>query len=74
MPLTEADIEQIALDWFAECGYACVHGPVIAPEMPASECVTCERIVLRTVRITGMCEIVGRRSLDNIIHHRRSIA
>ena len=31
MPLTEADIEHIALEWFAECGYACVHGPDIAP-------------------------------------------
>ena len=37
MPLNEADIEQIALDWFAECGYTCLHGPDIAPDEPVSE-------------------------------------
>ncbi len=37
MPLTEADIEQKALDWFAECGYRCVHGTDISPGMPIRE-------------------------------------
>ena len=46
MPLTEADIEQIALQWFTECGYACVHGPDIAPGEPASERESYEQVVL----------------------------
>ena len=46
MPLTEADIEQIALDWFAECGYTCVHGPDIAPDMPASERASYQEVLL----------------------------
>ena len=46
MPLTEADIEQIALQWFAECGYACVHGPDIAPDMPGAERTSYEDVLL----------------------------
>jgi type I restriction enzyme R subunit len=46
MPLTEADIETIALDWFAECGYEIVHGPDIAPEMPGAERASYEEVLL----------------------------
>ena len=46
MPLNEADIEQIALDWFAECGYTCLHGPDIAPDMPARERASYQEVLL----------------------------
>jgi type I restriction enzyme R subunit len=46
MPLTEADIEFIALGWFAECGYAVVHGPDIAPDMEGAERTSYEEVVL----------------------------
>ena len=46
MPLTEADIEQIAIEWFAECGYQVLHGPDIAPEMPASERTSYSEVLL----------------------------
>lgn len=39
MPLTEADIETLALDWLRDCGYTILHGPDIAPDMPG-----CERV------------------------------
>ncbi|MBU3680183.1 MAG: type I restriction endonuclease subunit R [Candidatus Kapabacteria bacterium] len=46
MPLTEADIEQIALEWFAECGYTHVHGPDIAPEMQGAERASFDEVIL----------------------------
>ncbi|MBU3700347.1 MAG: type I restriction endonuclease subunit R [Candidatus Kapabacteria bacterium] len=46
MPLTEADIEQIALEWFAECGYTHVHGPDIAPEMQGAERASYQEVLL----------------------------
>jgi type I restriction enzyme R subunit len=46
MPLTEADIEFIALGWFAECGYAVVHGPDIAPDMEGAERTSYDEVVL----------------------------
>jgi len=70
MPLTEADIEQIALQWFTECGYACVHGPDIAPVELAAERESYERLVPRAIRVAGRCECVGWRIFDKLIHHR----
>ena len=46
MPLTEADIEQIALEWFVECGYAHVHGPDIAPDVQGSERASYQEVLL----------------------------
>jgi type I restriction enzyme R subunit len=46
MPLTEADIESIALGWFAECGYAVLHGPHIAPNMEGAERSSYDEVVL----------------------------
>lgn len=46
MPLTEADIESIALGWFAECGYGVLHGPDIAPGMEGAERSSYEEAVL----------------------------
>ena len=36
-PITESTVEQAALDWLHELGYAIAHGPDIAPDMPAAE-------------------------------------
>ena len=35
--LTEAEVEQAALDWLSCLGWAVAHGPDIAPEMPNIE-------------------------------------
>ena len=35
--LDESTVEQAALDWFAELGYAVAHGPDLAPGEPAAE-------------------------------------
>ena len=35
--ITEADVEQAALDWLQALGWSVVHGPEIAPDMPAAE-------------------------------------
>ncbi len=34
-PFTESVVEEAALEWFAELGYAVVFGPSIAPDEPA---------------------------------------
>ena len=35
--ITEADVEQIALDWLRELGWQVAHGPDIAPDTPNAE-------------------------------------
>ena len=35
--ITEADVEQAALGWLSVLGWQVVHGPEIAPDMPAAE-------------------------------------
>ena len=37
MTITEADVEEAALDWLAEIGWQIVHGPDMAPDAPNSE-------------------------------------
>lgn len=37
MYMTEAEIEEVALSWFRELGYAVAHGPEIAPGEPGAE-------------------------------------
>ena len=37
MAINESVIEDATLEWFAELGYAIVHGPHIAPGEPAAE-------------------------------------
>lgn len=63
MPLTKPSIEHIALNWFAECGYACVHGPDIAPEMPVSERESYEQLVLLE-RLRGAVQQINTRLLQ----------
>ena len=35
--ITEADVEQAALDWLSGLGWQVVHGPDIAPDTPGAE-------------------------------------
>ena len=35
--LSEADVEQVALDWLNRIGWAVTHGPDIAPDAPTPE-------------------------------------
>ena len=37
MPLNESHVEEAALEWFGELGYAVGHGPHLAPGEPAAE-------------------------------------
>ena len=37
MTLTESIVEDAALEWFGELGYAFGHGPQLAPGEPAAE-------------------------------------
>ena len=37
MSLNESHVEEVALEWFAELGYAVGHGPLLAPGEPATE-------------------------------------
>ena len=35
--ITEADVEQVALEWLSELGWGVAHGPDIAPGTPGAE-------------------------------------
>ena len=44
--LNEADVEQVALDWLNQIGWAVAHGPDIAPDAPRSERSDYEQVFL----------------------------
>ena len=44
--LTEADVEQAALEWLSRLGWQVLHGPNIAPDMPNSERADYGQVVL----------------------------
>ena len=46
MPLTESIVEDAALTWFGELGYALGHGPQMAPGEPAAERYSFSEVVL----------------------------
>ena len=46
MNVNESTIEEAALDWFGELGYAIGHGPHIAPGEPAAERTSFGEVVL----------------------------
>ena len=46
MSLNESHVEDAALTWFGELGYAVGHGPHIAPGEPAAERDSCGEVVL----------------------------
>lgn len=50
--ITDADVEQAALDWLSSLGWAVAHGPDIPPDMPGAERVSYEDVVLE-LRLRG---------------------
>ena len=42
----ESDIEEAALDWFAELGYTALHGPDIAPDASGAERASYKEVIL----------------------------
>ncbi len=44
--ITESDVEDAALGWFEELGYAVLHGPDIGPEEPVAEREAWDQVVL----------------------------
>ena len=44
--ISESAVEEAALTWFAELGYALLHGPDIAPDEPAAERASYKEVVL----------------------------
>ena len=42
----ESDVEETALDWFADLGYTILHGPDIAPDTPNVERSTYNKVIL----------------------------
>ena len=45
--ITESQLEQIALSWYQEIGWAHAAGPDIAPDGPAPERTSYNEVVLR---------------------------
>ena len=46
MSLNESHVEDAALEWFGELGYAVGHGPQLAPGEPAAERDSFSEVVL----------------------------
>ncbi len=44
--LTEADVEEVALEWLSDLGWQVAHGPDIAPDQPRAERYSFEQVVL----------------------------
>ncbi len=44
--LTEADVEEVALEWLSDLGWQVAHGPDIAPDQPWAERDSFEQVVL----------------------------
>jgi hypothetical protein len=57
--LNESILEDAALTWFAELGYAVGHGPQFAPSEPAGEPASFAERVL----VGGLCEVIRRSNL-----------
>ena len=68
MTLNESHVEEAALEWFGELGYAVVHGPQLAPGEPAAE-----RDSLGEVVLVGRLREAIRR-LNPAIPHSRTFA
>ena len=66
--LTEADVEQAALDWLRELGWQVAHGPDIAPDTPNSERDDYAQVVLeRRLRdsLTGLNPSLPASALED---------
>ena len=55
--LTEADVEQVALDWLSSLGWAVAHGPDIAPDMPNAERTDYGKVVLERRLRNALAEL-----------------
>ena len=51
--LNESTVEDAALSWFSELGYAAAHGPLLAPGEPAAERETFADVALVGRQSTG---------------------
>ena len=65
MSLNESIVENAALEWFGELGYAVGHGPQIAPSEPAAERDSYGEVVLvgrlrEAIRRLNSGEMEGR--------------
>ena len=58
--LTEADVEQIALDWLQATGWTVVHGPDIAPDTPDAERSGYDQVVLEQRLRDALAELNPR--------------
>ena len=59
--ITEAEVEQVALDWLSGLGWAVAHGPDIAPGTPNAERDDYGQVVLqRRLRDAIAALVVGR--------------
>ena len=60
MKFSESHVEDAALEWLSELGYAVLHGPDISPDGPAPERVSYDQILL-TVRLREALERLNPR-------------
>jgi len=60
--LNESTVEDAALSWFSELGYAAAHGPLLAPGEPAAERETFADVVLVGRHSTGSRQSTGSES------------
>jgi type I restriction enzyme R subunit len=60
MSLNESIVEEAALEWFGELGYAVGHGPHLAPGEPAAEREKDGNVEHRTTNIEHRSEERGR--------------
>jgi hypothetical protein len=60
MNLNESIVEDAALEWFGELGYAVGHGPHLAPGEPAAERESFGEVVL----VGRLCEAIRRLNVS----------
>ena len=66
--MTEDQLEQQCLEWFAECGWETAHGPDLAPDGAAPE-----RADYRQVLLLADLEAALRRINPHLPQRRRSL-
>ncbi len=59
--ITEADVEQAALEWLAGLGWGVAHGPDIAPDTPNAERADHGQVVLDRRLRDALAELVVGR-------------
>ena len=80
MSLNESIVEEAALEWFGELGYAVGHGPQLAPGEPAAERDSFSEVVVGRLReaIRRLNPAIPSRTLatlrDNLLSGELSVA